>query len=47
HDPHPHRGPGNATAYLTRNPKIFVGTGQGYDDLQKFDAAWLVERILG
>ncbi|MFA4946665.1 MAG: signal recognition particle-docking protein FtsY [Candidatus Micrarchaeia archaeon] len=27
-------------------PVLFVGVGQGYDDLQPFDAKWFVERML-
>ncbi len=27
-------------------PILFVGTGQGYDDLQPFDPAWLTENVL-
>ncbi|MGQ9583548.1 MAG: signal recognition particle-docking protein FtsY [Thermoplasmatota archaeon] len=33
--------------YATGAPVIFVGTGQGYDDLQSFSPAWMVERIFG
>ena len=33
--------------YLTGKPVIYVGVGQGYDDLQPFDAAWFTERLLG
>lgn len=33
-------------AYTTRKPILFLGVGQGYEDLKKFDAAWLVERLL-
>ncbi|MEM1659163.1 MAG: signal recognition particle-docking protein FtsY [Candidatus Jordarchaeales archaeon] len=32
--------------YATRKPIMFVGVGQGYDDLEKFDAEWFVERIV-
>ncbi len=28
-----------------QKPILFVGTGQGYDDLEAFDAEWFVERI--
>jgi fused signal recognition particle receptor len=34
-----------SVAYLTKKPIIFVGTGQGYDDLQPFDVDWFVKRI--
>jgi len=46
-DADPKGGAAISIAYVTGKPIIFVGTGQGYDDLQKFDAAWLIERILG
>ena len=28
-------------------PILFVGVGQGYDDLKPFDEKWFVERIFG
>ncbi|MEM4699960.1 MAG: signal recognition particle-docking protein FtsY [Candidatus Nezhaarchaeales archaeon] len=33
--------------YATRKPILFLGTGQGYDDLIPFDANWFVSRLLG
>ncbi|HNV93572.1 MAG TPA: signal recognition particle-docking protein FtsY [Methanofastidiosum sp.] len=33
-------------SYITGKPILFIGTGQGYDDLEIFDPKWLVERIL-
>ena len=30
----------------TKKPIIFVGIGQGYDDLKKFDSEWFLNRIL-
>lgn len=33
-------------AHVTGKPILFLGTGQGYDDLEKFDAAALVDRLL-
>jgi len=33
-------------AYLTKRPIVFVGTGQGYDDLQPFNADWFLRKIL-
>lgn len=33
-------------AHSTSKPIIFVGTGQGYGDLEKFDAEWLVDKLL-
>lgn len=32
--------------YATGKPIIYVGTGQGYDDLQPFDPKWFSDRIL-
>jgi len=34
-------------AHTVGKPVLFVGTGQGYDDLQKFDAKWMVDRLFG
>jgi len=34
-------------AYEINKPIIFLGTGQGYDDLMKFDVNWFVDRIFG
>lgn len=33
--------------YATRKPILFLGTGQGYDDLIPFDVNWFVDRLLG
>jgi len=32
--------------FITGKPIIYVGTGQGYGDLQRFDAEWFAEKIL-
>lgn len=32
-------------AHAIRKPIMFVGTGQEYDDLMKFSAKWMVERL--
>ncbi len=34
-------------AFITKKPIIYIGTGQGYDDLQPFDPDWFVNRIVG
>ena len=34
-------------AHSTSKPILFLGTGQGYDDLVTFDTNWLVDRLLG
>lgn len=36
-----------SVSYLTGKPIIYVGVGQGYGDLQRFDAAWFADKILG
>jgi len=35
-----------SVSYLTGKPVIYVGVGQGYGDLQAFDAGWFAERLL-
>jgi fused signal recognition particle receptor len=35
-----------SVSYLTGKPVIYVGVGQGYEDLQPFDAEWFAERLL-
>ncbi len=34
-------------AYVTGKPILFLGVGQGYDDLERFDPELLVDRLLG
>ena len=34
-------------AHVTGKPILFLGTGQGYDDLERFDPDVLVDRLLG
>jgi fused signal recognition particle receptor len=34
-------------AHVTGKPILFLGTGQGYDDIERFDPDVLVERLLG
>lgn len=33
-------------ALASRKPIMFLGVGQGYDDLVEFDPSWLLERIM-
>ena len=35
-----------SVAYVTKTPIIYLGVGQSYEDLQAFDSAWLVDKIL-
>ncbi|AEH60409.1 signal recognition particle-docking protein FtsY [Methanosalsum zhilinae DSM 4017] len=32
-------------AYITNKPILFLGIGQGYDDLKKFDPEWFVNKL--
>ncbi|WP_340817978.1 signal recognition particle-docking protein FtsY [Methanolobus sp. WCC4] len=32
-------------AYITGRPILFLGMGQGYDDLRKFDPQWFVDQL--
>ena len=34
-------------AHAIRKPVLYLGTGQGYDDLVEFSAEWLISQILG
>ena len=36
-----------SVVYVTQKPIVFVGTGQGYDDLAPFDPDWMVRRLFG
>jgi len=36
-----------SVSFLTGKPVIYVGVGQGYEDLQPFDAGWFAEKLLG
>jgi fused signal recognition particle receptor len=35
-----------SVSYITGKPVIYVGVGQGYEDLQPFDVEWFAERLL-
>ncbi len=35
-----------SVSYEIKRPVIYIGMGQGYEDLRKFDPQWFVERIL-
>ena len=36
-----------SVAHVTGKPILFLGTGQGYDDIQRFDPEDVVDRLLG
>ena len=44
-DADPKGGTAISISYVTEKPVLFVGTGQSYSDLVKFDSQWLIERI--
>jgi len=46
-DADPKGGTAISISYVTGKPVLFLGTGQDYDDLVKFDSDWLIERIFG
>jgi fused signal recognition particle receptor len=35
-----------SATYVTKKPLVFVGVGQGYEDLRPFDVNWMVRRLL-
>lgn len=35
-----------SATYVTKKPILFVGVGQGYEDLRPFDVDWMVRRLL-
>lgn len=35
-----------SVSFITRKPIIYVGVGQGYDDLHLFDVDWFTEKIM-
>ncbi|MBN1683415.1 signal recognition particle-docking protein FtsY [Candidatus Bathyarchaeota archaeon] len=35
-----------SVSYLTDKPIIYIGVGQGYDDLQPFNSHWFAEKLL-
>ena len=44
-DADPKGGAAISISYITGKPILYLGIGQGYDDLKKFDSKWLVDRI--
>ncbi|AGK60103.1 signal recognition particle-docking protein FtsY [Archaeoglobus sulfaticallidus PM70-1] len=44
-DADPKGGTAISISYITGKPVLFVGTGQSYDDLEKFSSEWLIGRI--
>jgi fused signal recognition particle receptor len=46
-DADPSGGSALSIAYVTGKPIVYVGTGQTYDDLQRFDPEWFARRLIG
>jgi fused signal recognition particle receptor len=46
-DADPSGGAALSVAYVTGRPVVYVGVGQTYEDLQKFDPDWFARRITG
>jgi fused signal recognition particle receptor len=44
-DADPKGGTAISISYITGKPVLFVGVGQKYDDIVKFNSNWLIERI--
>jgi fused signal recognition particle receptor len=36
-----------SVAAVVKKPILFVGVGQGYDDLRPFNVDWMLDRIFG
>ena len=46
-DADPQGGAAISIAHVTGKPILFLGTGQGYDDIERFDPEWMVDELLG
>jgi fused signal recognition particle receptor len=44
-DADPKGGTAISISYITGKPILYLGIGQSYDDLKKFDSEWLLDRI--
>lgn len=45
-DADPSGGAALSIAYITGRPVIYVGVGQNYDDLRRFDPDWFAQRLI-
>lgn len=45
-DADPSGGAALSIAYVTGKPVVYIGVGQTYDDLQKFEPQWFADRLL-
>ncbi|RDE15116.1 MAG: signal recognition particle-docking protein FtsY [Candidatus Thorarchaeota archaeon] len=46
-DADPSGGAALSIAFITGRPVVLVGTGQGYDDIERFDPKWFAQRLIG
>jgi len=46
-DADPSGGAALSITHVTGRPVVFVGVGQGYDDLEQFDPEWFAQRLVG
>jgi fused signal recognition particle receptor len=46
-DADPSGGAALSITHITGKPIVYVGTGQGYDDLRRFDPEWFARRLIG
>ncbi len=46
-DADPSGGAALSIVFVTGRPIVFVGMGQGYDDIQSFDPVWFAQRLVG
>jgi fused signal recognition particle receptor len=35
-----------SVAFVTGRPVLYVGVGQGYEDLQRFEPEWFAQRLV-
>ncbi|MGY5856093.1 MAG: signal recognition particle-docking protein FtsY, partial [Candidatus Thorarchaeota archaeon] len=45
-DADPSGGAALSVAFVTGRPVIYVGVGQNYEDLERFDPEWFAERLI-
>ncbi len=45
-DADPSGGAALSVAFVTGRPIVYVGIGQGYEDLQRFDPEWFAQRLM-
>jgi fused signal recognition particle receptor len=46
-DADPSGGAALSIAHVTGRPVVFIGVGQGYDDIKQFEPEWFAERLVG